>query len=423
MPRNPSTMETRRTAALNLLLGKDKEEPVPVIIQPEVDKPVSSKKKHAKAEQQKKDRDENMEDDTEEDGENDHLFSTPKRGNTPSLEDVLQVKAPSLSAFTAPASTNPGLVFPLPESSQQKESVLQKQNSNLKRRADPLGGSPIRKTAWAHSGRNETDLQIGEILDMLCTLSATVEKQNQEISELKELVKQSLQNAPKTALVPQKPKETMASRLSASLQRPTSSSGDTASTSNTSRSTQPAVSRGRPHVILDINGCDISVKERPFSEIKKHLQSCLQNYEGTRTVVLKGMNKGAKKDHRYVLFFHTEDDEKAARIHIGRWLSLAFPRAFVQTTITHRIKVNNVRADAVIDPVTNKTRDGACHELSSSSGYAISRIGWLSGPGKRYGSMVDHFMQKEDADKVLAQGLLEVGGESACTGVWIEKSG
>ena len=193
----------------------------------------------------------------------------------------------------------------------------------------------------------------------------------------------------------------MASRLSTSLQRLASFLGDTALTSNTSRSTQPAVSKGGPHIILNINGCDISVKERPFSEIKKHLQSCLQNCKGTRTIVLKGMNKDPKKNHRYLLFFHTKNDEKAARIHIGRWLSLAFPRAFVQTTITHCIKVNNVRADAVIDPVTKKTRDGACHELSSLSGYAISKIGWLNGPGKRYGLLVVYFMQEEDVDKVF----------------------
>lgn len=135
---------------------------------------------------------------------------------------------------------------------------------------------------------------------MLYTRSATVEKQNQEICELKELVKESLQIVPKTAVIPQKPKETMASRLSTSLQRSVSPSDDTASTSNTSRSTQPPVFRCGSHVILDINGCDISVKERSFSKIKKHLQSCLRNYEGTRTSVLKGMNKDAKKDHRYV---------------------------------------------------------------------------------------------------------------------------
>ena len=62
-----------------------------------------------------------MEIDKEYEGENEHLFLIPKRGNTPSLEDVLQVKPPSLSAFTAPTSINPGRVFPLPESSQQKK--------------------------------------------------------------------------------------------------------------------------------------------------------------------------------------------------------------------------------------------------------------------------------------------------------------
>ncbi len=111
VPQNPSTIETRRTAALNFLLGKVKEEPMPVVNQPKVVKPATSKKKHSKADQKKKDRDENMEDDTEDEGENEHLFLTHKRGNTHSLEDVLQVKPPSLSAFKAPTSTNPGPVF------------------------------------------------------------------------------------------------------------------------------------------------------------------------------------------------------------------------------------------------------------------------------------------------------------------------
>lgn len=293
VPQIPPTMETRGTAALNLLLGKDVEDLISVINHPEVLKPVSPKKKPAKSETQKKDQDENMEDNTEEEGENEHLFLTPKRGNTP----------PSLSAFAAPASTNPGPDFPVLERSQPKKSVLPKQNINLKRRADPLGGSPIRKTARGHPGGQETGLQMGEILDILYTLSATVEKQNQEICELKELVKNSLQNTSKTASAPQKPKESMATRLSAVVQKSASDSGNTTSTSNTPHSPTPAFSRGGPHIFLDFNGCNISVKERPFLEIKKHLQSCLQSCEGTRTVVLKGMNKDAKKDHRYLLFF------------------------------------------------------------------------------------------------------------------------
>ena len=89
-------------------------------------------------------------------------------------------------------STNFGSVFPLPESSQQKKSVLQKQNSNFKQKADPLRVLLIQKTAKAHLGKNKTDSQIGKILDILHTLSATVEKKNQKIFELKKLVKESL---------------------------------------------------------------------------------------------------------------------------------------------------------------------------------------------------------------------------------------
>lgn len=157
-------------------------------------------------------------------------------------------------------------------------------------------------------------------------------------------------------------------------------------------------------------------------EIKRHLQSCLKSHEGTKTILLKGINKDAKKDHRYVLFFYTDEDKKVTCIHIGQWLFITFPQAFIQSSITYQVKVNNMRADAIIDLTTNKARDGVCQELSSSSGYSISRVGWLSAPGKQYGPIVVHFVQKEHADKVLAQGLLEIGGESACTGIWIEKS-
>lgn len=37
--------------------------------------------------------------------------------------------------------------------------------------------------------------------------------------------------------------------------------------------------------------------------------------------------------------------------------------------------------------------------------------------------MVVQFTQKADAEEVLARGLLEVGGESACVKIWVEKSG
>ncbi len=52
---------------------------------------------------------------------------------------------------------------------------------------------------------------------------------------------------------------------------------------------------------------------------------------------------------------------------------------------------------------------------------AIGRIGWLSQPGKQYGSMVMYLKDKPQADQMLARGFIEVGGESATTQIWEEK--
>lgn len=90
---------------------------------------------------------------------------------------------------------------------------------------------------------------------------------------------------------------------------------------------------------------------------------------------MKDMNKDAKKDHCYFLFFYTEKDKKAVQIHTGKWLLSAFPRAFIQTATIYRVKVNNVRADVIVDPMTNKVTDHACQLLAQSSGHAISKIG------------------------------------------------
>lgn len=146
--RNSSMVETRRAAALNLLLGKDKKDFMQDADQSPEGKPVRQKKMVRKSVIQKKDQKEFAHDDSEEEAGNEGPFLTPQRGNTPRLEDNSQlVKPPSAPLFTAPASAIPAPSFPIFTPPDQNESSSQRQNLNLKRRADPLGGSPIRKTA------------------------------------------------------------------------------------------------------------------------------------------------------------------------------------------------------------------------------------------------------------------------------------
>lgn len=97
---------------------------------------------------QKKNQKEIARDDLEEEAGNEGLFLTPQQRNTPKLEDNGHpVKPPSAPLFTAPASAISVPSFPIFRPSDQHKLSSQRQNPNLKRRADPLGGLPIRKTA------------------------------------------------------------------------------------------------------------------------------------------------------------------------------------------------------------------------------------------------------------------------------------
>ena len=66
---------------------------------------------------------------------------------------------------------------------------------------------------------------------------------------------------------------------------------------------------------------------------------------------------------------------KKARIQAGNWLSTAFPRGNIQLSATYKVKINNVRAGAVIDMGTNRVTGTARQALSDSTGYPIARIG------------------------------------------------
>lgn len=140
-------------------------------------------------------------------------------------------------------------------------------------------------------------------------------------------------------------------------------------------------------------------------------------------MVLKGINKDRKKEYRFFLFFNSDKDEKKTRIHASNQLSTAFLQEDIQSSITYKIKVNNERANTVIDLSTNWLIKIVCHKLSYQSGYFIAQIRWSSGSEKKYGFMIIYFTGKKEADKVLAKRLIEVEGENACAIVWIDKPG
>ncbi len=82
-----------------------------------------------------------------------------------------------------------------------------------------------------------------------------------------------------------------------------------------------------------------------------------------------------------------------------------------------------MNASEVLDSSTGRILDHAAIGISEENeGLMIGRIGWLSQPGKKYGSMVLYLKEKSQVNTLLAKRFLDVGGEGedATTQVWEE---
>ncbi len=100
----------------------------------------------------------------------------------------------------------------------------------------------------------------------------------------------------------------------------------------------------------------------------------------------------------------------------------AFPKAEIQATTLYPIKVDSVNASAILDANTGRIKPEAALLISDKNkNLPVGRIGWLSQPGKKYGSMVLYVKDKSQAEAILARCFIEVGGESATTQVWDER--
>ena len=251
------------------------------------------------------------------------------------------------------------------------------------------------------------------LLDRMEELVAKVKNLRKEVTSLKSTIKGLVNQQSGKGKQPTAAIETMATRL-ASL------SGSTPILPPTSLSSGPAVLKNKNSLILDLSQCPVNVNERPVSDIRKHLQACLKANEETKQVVISGMKRDSRMEHRYFLYFESALEESAARIH-PTWLHTEFVKAHILSATTFSIKVNGAKASAVLDSQSGRTSDLTKKKLSEENGNAtIARIGWLSKPDKAYGSMVVSFSKKDDADRFLAKGLMEVGGESAYTAEWKE---
>lgn len=275
-----------------------------------------------------------------------------------------------------------------------------------------------------------------QILSKFELLSETVESQTAQIvvleTRIEELTMLSKGNnqANKANRAATRKIETMADRVAAMASTSASHSG-LISVSNSSQTTPKVgksqisastVNKTSSHISLDLLQCAVSLNERPIREIRNHLQALLKASERTKAIDIRAMSRDNRKDHRYFVLVTTQAQEELLRIHKDEWLLKAFPKAEIQATTLCPIRVDSVNASAILDANTGRIKPEAALSISGENeNLSVGRVGWLSQPGKKYGSMVLYVKDKSQAEAMLAKGFMEVGGESATTQVWEER--
>lgn len=68
------------------------------------------------------------------------------------------------------------------------------------------------------------------------------------------------------------------------------------------------------------------------------------------------MNKDAKSEHHYFVFFNILEEKSKARIH-NKWVSTYFLQARKQLPISFSVKVNFARVNAILDANISRVAD------------------------------------------------------------------
>ncbi len=213
------------------------------------------------------------------------------------------------------------------------------------------------------------ETQAGEIRELKQLLYA----QEKELVELKKMIKGIAKYVSCTKDTSKKA-ESMASHFSSPHSSNRQAQSETILNTIPPPSTPNSVAKS-PQIILDLSKCEPESIQKLFAEIRQLFHTSITDSPGTKGIKIKGMNKDAKREHRYFVFFNTPEDKTKARVN-NKWVSIHFPEARMQSPIGFPVKVNRARATAILDANTEKVAVNAKDSVSDSNcGLKITRIG------------------------------------------------
>jgi hypothetical protein len=186
---------------------------------------------------------------------------------------------------------------------------------------------------------------------------------------------------------------------------------------NPSSSASQQGTASSPHVVIDFSTVERSstiANEKPGA-VRRRIDEALKDHVVTKEIKCQGISRNARDSNKYKVYFKDEKAVQTVRQNDG-WLKGYFRGARLQAEQWHPIRVDSVYKGAVLkDMGGNEVKEEATQMVAEENDVQVHKIQWLSKPdrSKIHGSMVLYLARRQDAEKLLRDGRVEVDGETA----------
>jgi hypothetical protein len=188
----------------------------------------------------------------------------------------------------------------------------------------------------------------------------------------------------------------------------------------TTSSISPGSSASRP-AVTSLPGLDLDLAKVAIQGFNKtnaggiltRVDEALSKLPATQDVRSVGITMNTKDKDRIRVLFRSERDAETARAN-DSWIQAHFQGARLRGEQWYPIKVDRVLKASLFQGDLTEATQETCQTVGQENQASIARIRLLSKPGpKEYGSAVFFLTRKQDMERLLTTGLLDVRGETA----------
>jgi hypothetical protein len=169
-------------------------------------------------------------------------------------------------------------------------------------------------------------------------------------------------------------------------------------------------------IVIDLTDTNSTThqREKPGA-VRKHIDDALAEHEPTKEIQCRGISRSPKDPNKFKVIFGNEWQAQTVRQN-QEWLQSRFPGAKLQAEKWYPVRADAVCKLSVLDnPLSATIKPDIVPQIGNENGVTIRKLQWLSKADaeKAYGSMIVYLASRDDAVKLLREGMMDVDGETS----------